>query len=214
MEQLSRILYPQGITGVLRDDQGYTSHSFSIHSDSASAFFTILSLIFITNALLLAQLITLNRSYLAIMGHLAGEWKLVGNKQVETTTPWDPRRRFKKGDLVVDSSRMFGNLVYMATTNSPEGRPFDLFLRATNYLFRHELGQQSTSALIYLTFKIHLCFMLSIFATIIYYTSHGYHVQSLTISLMANMFACFGILYTGVTNRHELKNVANEVNRS
>jgi hypothetical protein len=191
-------LFPQGVSGVYRDNSGYKSVFQSINPDRGSALITISSIVVITSVLLLAQLVTLNKSYLAIMGHLAGEWKLVDNAGSGIVSQWDPRRRYKKGDMIVHSYPGFRQSVYMATTNSPEGRPFDLFLRATHDLFRHEVGHQSTSRIITTVVKIHLIFMGVIIMTMLYYVMMGYSARSLVTSLCANMVACYGVLQTGL----------------
>lgn len=184
----------------------------SINPDRGSALITFMSVIVITSVVLLAQLVTLNKSYLATMGHLAGEWKLVQNKRKEAASQWDPRRRYKKGDLIVYSYPGFRQSVYMATTNSPEGRPFDLFLRATHDLFRHELGHQSTSGIISTAVTVHVAFMAVISCTILYYMAMGYSEQSLLTSLFANVVACCGVLQTGLIGYDELEGVAAELN--
>ena len=186
----------------------------SINPDTGAAVITILSIIVVTAVILLAQLITLNKSYLATMGHLAGEWKLVHRKGKEALSQWDPRRRYKKGDMIVYSYPGFRQSIYMATTNSPEGRPFDLFLRVTHDLFRHELGHQSTSGIISIIVKVHVAFMAIISCTILYYMIMGYAEQSLVTSLIANMVACCGILQTGLIEYNELEDVVAEVNAS
>mmetsp|Transcript_24101 Transcript_24101/g.66801 ORF Transcript_24101/g.66801 Transcript_24101/m.66801 type:complete len:780 (-) Transcript_24101:50-2389(-) len=56
---------------------------------------------------------------------------------------WVARKRYKKGDRVT-----FDETVYKATTNHPEGCPYDFYLNATHKLFRNELGHPATSRLI------------------------------------------------------------------
>ena len=164
--ELSRIIFPHDTSGLFRPDSGYKSMFDFINPDKGSAFITILSIFVVSFVLLMAQLVTVNRSYLAIMGHLAGEWKLVDSKGKEATSQWDPRRRYKKGDLITYSYSGLHPSVYMATTNSPEGRPFDLFLRATHELFQYELGHQSTSGVIAILVVGHIVFMSIIFMLI------------------------------------------------
>lgn len=214
VQELSQILYPQGISEPYREDRGYTSMFESINPDRGSAVITILSVVVVSAVILLAQLITLNKSYLATMGHLAGEWKLVQRKGKEVASQWDPRRRYKKGDMIVYSYPGFRQSIYMATTNSPEGRPFDFFLRATHDLFRHELGHQSTSEIITSIVKVHVAFMAIISCTILYYMIMGYSEQSLVTTLFANMVACCGVLQTGLIDYNELEDVAAKVNAS
>jgi hypothetical protein len=52
-------------------------------------------------------------------------------------------------DLIVQNFPGFGGqLIYKAASNSPDGRPFDLYLRATCDLFRNELGHPAASNVI------------------------------------------------------------------
>lgn len=215
LAELTQVLYPAGVTGVDRDDGPYESKFYSINEDRGSMIMAVLSVIFLTCFMLLAQLVTLNKSYLAIMGHLAGEWKLVekcdGNS---VASQWDPRRRYKKGDTIVYSYLGFRKSVYMATTNSPEGRPFDLLLRATHYLFRHELGHASTSRIIEKMARIHCAFMLFNVVVIIYYMFMDYTIISLFITLFSNLLGCYGILSTGMIDYEEIEELAQEINNA
>jgi hypothetical protein len=213
--ELKKILYPAAVSGLYRDDGSHGNMFQWINPDRGSAIVTILSVIFITMLVLFSQLVTLNKSYLAIMGHLAGEWKLVdGKANIGPASQWDPRRRYKKGDLIVHSFAGFSSSVYMATTNSPEGRPFDLFLRATHDLFRHELGHQSTSTVTVMAAKVHLAFVGAIMMVLMSYVYMDYADTALLTALFANVFACFGMLYLGLTDYDEFEDIASEINVS
>ena len=154
----------------------------------------VLSTMLISSMLLIAQMTMMNRTYLAIMGYISGEWALVtddndniagndtnansnsnnnnsneptifqsfyrlklwiydlfgiGTKPIHspplrrsnsTLMHWDPKRRYQKGDRIA-----YGDSIYEAMSNSPEGPPFDPFLRAAHDIFRDELGHPSTS---------------------------------------------------------------------
>eukprot|EP00547_Thalassionema_nitzschioides_P003992 CAMPEP_0194204038 /NCGR_PEP_ID=MMETSP0156-20130528/3660_1 /TAXON_ID=33649 /ORGANISM="Thalassionema nitzschioides, Strain L26-B" /LENGTH=320 /DNA_ID=CAMNT_0038929941 /DNA_START=864 /DNA_END=1826 /DNA_ORIENTATION=+ len=213
LSELSKILYPAGVSEAYRNDCSFDSMFSTINTDTGSLILNVISVILISSTLLLAQLITLNKSYFAIMGHLAGEWKLVDSDQCNgSASQWDPRRRYKKGDLIVHSYSGFRQSVYMATTNSPEGRPFDLFLRATHDLFQQEFGHPSTSRIISACAKLHLFFMGVILMFLVYYTWMDYYHSALLVILFANIVACFGLLSSGFLNHEELEYVAAEIN--
>jgi hypothetical protein len=73
--QLSKVLYPAGITSPLRKDGAYGTAFALLAPDPVSALWTILGVTVATGVLLLVQAISLNKAYLAIMGYIcAGEW--------------------------------------------------------------------------------------------------------------------------------------------
>jgi hypothetical protein len=213
LAELSKILYPAGVASAQRDGgTDYDSMFHSLNQDYGSAFLVVVSIILITSFLLLAQLVVLNKSYLAIMGHLAGEWKKVEGEP-GAASQWDPRRRYKKGDKIIFSVPGFKQSVYMANTNSPEGQPFHFYLRATHNLFRDELGHSSTSQIIATAAKIHSAFMGLIVVVIVYYMVMEYSIVSLLTTLIANLIACYGMLRTGLMDYDELQDLAGEINK-
>jgi hypothetical protein len=172
----------------------------------------MLSVILITFALLLAQQVVLNGSFLAIMGYVSGEWTLVEDppqKYFEAPAIWDPRRRYKKGDLIVHSG--FRGGVYRASTNNPEGRPFDLCLRVTRDVFRRELGHPSTSRVISICTKVEISFICVIEGLIVCYWLLDYATGALFTALLANLFACYGLVTVGMMDYGELADMANEM---
>jgi len=219
--ELSTILFPAGVTEAYRSDGGFPSAFAAVRHDIGSVVAVLVSIIVISGVLLMAQLVTLNKSYLAMMGYIAGEWKLVKNYKGTSVPPqWDPRRRYKKGDLIrahhsfrLGSVVGGGGSVYMATSNSPEGRPFDLFLRATHDLFRQELGDGSTSRMIVAMARIQSVLITMIAAlTAFYWMRANTTVTSLATTLVANIVALFGLVQVGfMDNRSELKSIAKEV---
>ncbi|KAL7509516.1 hypothetical protein ACHAXN_007816 [Cyclotella atomus] len=151
-----------GVTGI--SGSRYIRGSFdALMKDPFTTRASILVVAFLTAFLLLAQMTVMNRTYMAIMGYICGEWRLVredaGNeknsffgkyaappiRRVSNSTimQWDPKRRYQKGDLIA-----FDYCVYEAMSNSPEGPPFDTYLRAAHDLFNEELGHRSTSPLL------------------------------------------------------------------
>lgn len=252
--ELTGILHPVGITSALREDyyhhhkrhsdnvndinnyQYNDSHNVfeSIRPDRGSALAVVLSVVLVSVLLLVAQLLTLDRSYLAMMGYLAGEWKLVDKDELSSMNaygaaapaPWDPRRRYKKGDLILyntssggfsvgggsSSSSSRKSRVYMAvSSHPPEGPPFDLFLRASHDLFRHELGHQSTSRILAVAFRIHAVFIALLVGLLALYLLRNDNTAALRTALVANVIALHGLVRVGTTNRAELNTVAKEI---
>ena len=200
---------PIGLTG---PQPTHLSSMFrSVAPDRGSMFIITISVVSITALFLLAQIVTLNRSYLTIMGYVSGEWTLVENPPQDFEAPanWDPRRRYKKGDLIVHPG--FGGGVYRASSNNPEGRPFDLCLRATHDLFRSEMGHSSTSHVIVVATKIHMVFIILIVFMIVIYKIMDYDVGALTTALLANLIASYGLMTVGLTDHRELAAVAHEI---
>lgn len=207
--EISSILNPIGLTG---PQPTHLSNMFgSVAPDRGSMFIVTISVVLITALFLLAQIVTLNGSYLAIMGYVTGEWTLVENPPQDFEAPanWDPRRRYKKGDLIVHPG--FGGGVYQASSNNPEGRPFDLCLRATHDLFRSEMGHSSTSQVIVVATKIHVVFIGLIMFMIVSYKLMDFAVGALMTALLANLTASYGLMTVGLTDHRELVAVADEI---
>lgn len=237
---LSKVLFPAGITTPLRTDGVYRTNFENIPTDWGSLVVTVLSVMVITSLNLLAQTVLLDRSYLAMMGYVAGEWTLVehlwsiggsnsggsktssvgaaagGNASVVAGLPaptqWDPRRRYKKGDLITFHHPGFpGPSVYRATSNSPEGRPFDFYLLAAHDFFQHELGHPATSYLIRLACQIEYIFLVFLVFMIGFYQWRGYPTGALRSTLWANLISACGLATIGLSNRKELVRLAAEV---
>lgn len=218
--QLSTILFPVGITSVLRDDST-SGNDFDVQADYFSAFLVFLSAILISFTLLAAQAVTLNGSYLAITGYICGEWTQVDPKtepllSTGTVHPsqWDPKRRYKKGDLVVVQRNLWPRQVYYkATSNSPEGTPFDIFLQATHRLFRNELGHPSTSMLLALLIQGHLIFIAFLMVVVLCNALlTGSSANGMLFTLAANAIACYGAINAGLTKRSELRQLSEAMN--
>lgn len=219
--QLSTLLFPVGITTPLRTD-GHLRNDFDFATDYLSAILVAVSVIVVSGLLLLAQAVTLNGSYLAITGYICGEWAQVdpqqnnslSSKNANNPSQYDPRRRYKKGDvIVVNGSFWFPRQVfYKATSNSPEGRPFDIFLRASYDMFRNELGHPATSRILTLAIQGHLMFIavlivLNLGSVLI----RGNSSNGMFATLVANLVACYGAINTGLTRRSELHQLSKEV---
>ncbi len=237
---LSKVLFPAGITTPLRTDGVYRTYFENIPLDWGSLLVTILSVVLITSLNLLAQSVVLDRSYLAMMGYVAGEWTLVehlwsmggaggGNKVLSggsstggngtaamagspAPSQWDPRRRYKKGDMITLHHPGFpGPSVYRATSNSPEGRPFDFYLLAAHDFFRLELGHPATSYLIWLACQIEYVVLIVLVIMIGFYQWRGYPTGALVLTLWANLISACGLSTIGLSNTNELITLAAEV---
>lgn len=213
--QLSTLLFPVGITTSLRTDSNI-GNSFDYKADYLATFLVAISVVVVSALLLLAQAVTLNGSYLAIMGYICGEWTQVENPSSKTSSnhpsQWDPRRRYKKGDIiVVNGSFWFPRQVfYKATSNSPEGRPFDIFLRATHDMFRNELGHPATSRILAAAVRGHLVFIAVIAAiTLGNALIKGNCSNGMLAALVANLIASYGAI--GLKRRTELHKLSKEI---
>lgn len=218
---LSKIFFHVGITSPLRTDYSYQNQYATLQPDRGSAIMALISVVVITMSLLVAQAATLNRSYLGIMGYLAGEWVVV-NAETDPSilegsarpSQWDPKRRYKKGDLIYENnlSSSFGKVVYRATSNNPEGRPSDLYLRATHDVFRNELGHPATSHVIAFLSALQFGLVGVIILVILAYQTLDYNSASLLWTLAANLVAVYGTIGVAVPNYSEYEQLAREIN--
>jgi hypothetical protein len=164
--EVSRILFVGGFSEPRRSDG--SGFSDFMEQDALSSIFTYLSVVLLSIVLLSVQTLLLDRSYLSILGYISGEWELIdawkgshdanqsANEAKTLMTgsigdplPWDQRRKYKKGDVV-----LYGNSVYQATSNSPEGRPADRSLCRMNEVLRSEFGHPSSSKLVLQTARL------------------------------------------------------------
>jgi hypothetical protein len=216
--QLSKVLYPAGITSPLRKDGAYGTAFALLAPDPWSALWTILGVTMVTGVLLLAQTMSSNKSYLAIMGYIcAGEWALVEKSKVAglsfSTTPavWDPRRKYKKGDLILYPPGSRRASVYRATSHSPEGRPYDRRLQAAHEGLCTELGHSGTSMLLLKASKLQLVYVMLNGALWIGYKLMGYPAYGLIVALAANLVAAHAVLDVGTSNSKELGQLNAEI---
>eukprot|EP00980_Cylindrotheca_fusiformis_P017903 scaffold5682_cov140-Cylindrotheca_fusiformis.AAC.14 len=218
--ELNKVFFPAGIDAVLRPDGNYQSQLTLITADRGATFFTILSVIVITGSAILTQAATLQRSYLAIMGHLAGGWTIVSESHPAVVgrpkpSSWDPRRRYNKGDLISQAFPGIGTqTIYMATTNQPEGKPYDLGLRAAHDMFRNELGHPGNSALIKFLVTMHLNLIVAVVMMLLAYHALDYDCGSLRWTLVANLLAAYGTISVTTNDWREMDILAGEISGS
>ena len=218
IQDLSIVFYPMGIDSTQRNDGLSTNEFALIGIDRGYSWMTLFSVILITGSVVFTQAATLNRSYLGIMGYLAGGWSIVDMKDpayhpsAKKPSPWDPRRRYKKGDLIVQDLPAFGGkAIYVATTNAPEGIPYDLSLRATHDLFRNELAHPATSTLISAVATLQLCLIVILMIMIAVYQFMNYQYRSLIWTLAANLVSAYGTMRArAVSNFYEMRQLAQD----
>jgi hypothetical protein len=215
--ELNKVFFPAGIISALRPDGSYQNQFALITTDRGAAVFTILSVILITGSAILTQAATLDRSYLAIMGHLAGGWTIVSQSHPAVAgrpkpSPWDPRRRYNKGDLISQSFPGIGTqTIYMATTNQPEGKPYDLGLRAAHDMFRNELGHPANSGLIKFLVTMQVYLIIALMMMILSYHALDYDCGSLRWTLVANLLAAYGTISATTTDLTAMEILACEI---
>ncbi|KAL3914919.1 MAG: hypothetical protein SGILL_005888, partial [Bacillariaceae sp.] len=218
---LAKILYHAGITSALRSEATLsTGVGGMVSPDRGSAIMTVVSVIIITVSLLLAQATTLNRSYLGIMGYLTGEWVLVDTEADPSIlegpsrpSTWDPRRKYKKGDLIAEAtSPTIGSIVvYQATSNNPEGRPFDLYLRASHDLFRNELGHPASSQVVAFLSTLQFGLISLLITMVLVYQIMDYDNESLLCTLAANLVAAYGTIGVAMPRYKDIGEYASEL---
>ncbi|KAL3925104.1 MAG: hypothetical protein SGILL_000630 [Bacillariaceae sp.] len=216
---LARVFYFAGITSPLRKDGGFVT-DLGFSADAGSSIMSLVSIVVITVSILLAQATTLNRSYLGIMGYLTGEWVVVDTEADPSIlegpgqpSTWDPRRKYKKGDLIAEAtSPSLGSLVvYRATSNNPEGRPFDLYLRASHDLFRNELGHPAGSQVVAFLSTVQFGLISILILLVLGYQIMDYDNSSLLWTLAANLVAGYGTIGTAMPKYTEIDKYANEL---
>ncbi|CAJ1942552.1 unnamed protein product [Cylindrotheca closterium] len=218
MSQLARVLYPAGVVAALRSDSEAQSHFVFVNTERGAMIATVLSVILITLSSLLTQGATLNRAYFATMGYLAGGWTIVSQSHPAARgkskpLPWDSRKQYKKGDLISQQFPGIGTqTLYMATTDQPEGKPFDLSLRVVHDTFRNEHCHPANSDLIKFLVQIQLNMIVGLMVMIVCYHIVGVDCGSLRWILLGNLTAAYGtISSTRTSGLSEIQNLAQEI---
>eukprot|EP00934_Nitzschia_sp_Nitz4_P003362 Nitzschia sp. Nitz4//scaffold51_size120721//1612//3488//NITZ4_003711-RA/size120721-snap-gene-0.30-mRNA-1//-1//CDS//3329553814//3352//frame0 len=214
---LSKLIFPVGVTTPLREDMWRRDSASPMSMDWGSTVLIFLSVAVVSATILIAQIVTLNRSYLGITGYVTGGWA-----KVDPSLPslegipkqqWDHKVRYKKGDVVTcTASGWFGSATtYQATSNSPEGKPWDWFFYAASYLFRNEIGHPSTSTLIKNACLAQMVLVgLTVWMTVYYYFGE-YNTASLLWTLAANLVAAYGTLHMTIPAHSEFATLAQEI---
>jgi hypothetical protein len=184
--ELSRVLYPIGVSTPLRKDGVQPAALFV--GGWVSAVWILLSITILVHVLLLAHSVILNKTYLATVAYVSNEWDPVEEEvgtpssssaaqaaSAEPSPPaWDPRRRYKKGDRVTYYPAATGSrrAVYRAAVNAPMDPPRPegpttttttcstalQLLTCTNALhMEREVGHPLTSALLWKLSGLQCC---------------------------------------------------------
>ena len=144
---------------------------------------------------------------------------------------WVPRKRYKKGDIV-----SYEGVLYKATINNPEGKPYDFFLWLTHKIFRNELGHPATSRVIAfistVQFGMVSILIIAILSTQLFSPagrsnsnfSYSYSneaasplaastIDCLLWTLAANLVAVYGTVSVAIPDYNELGALAEEITR-
>jgi len=158
-------------------------------------------------------------AYLAIVGYICdGEWTLV--EETEATglsvipTTWDPRRKYKKGDLISYPPGSRRASVYRATSHSPEGRPYGRYLQGAHQLLRNELGSPGTSELILKASTAQLAYVILNAILWCGLQIMGYPAHGLLMALVANLVATHAVLDVGSIKTKQLEQLSAEITAS
>ncbi|MGK3756025.1 MAG: hypothetical protein ACI8RD_008335 [Bacillariaceae sp.] len=135
--------------------------------------------------------------------------QLQQQQKEQQTSEWEPRKRYKKGDVI-----KYRRTIYRATTNNPEGVPFDLFLRATYKLFRNELGHPATSKIVAFVSTVQFGLISCLILLILIYQlllEFDDTLTSLLWTLAANLIAVYGTVSVAVPNYNEFDQIAKSI---
>jgi fumarate reductase subunit C len=202
--ELSSILYPAGVATPLRTDFSSAIQSFESHI--VSTLWTAVGIVIVSCCLLSAQAIVLDKGYLAVLGYIGSEWTVVTDADTATLNPWDPKRKYKKGDLVG-----YGSDVYQATSNSPDGKPIDPRLRSVHKLLSGELGHNATSQVLLQVSKVQLGTTLIYIGLWVMFTLFGYSTHGLLSAVGANLVALYTLSNDGLSHHNELSSLRAEI---
>lgn len=173
--------------------------------DYASFLWITLSAAIIAATLLSAHALVMNRTYLSILAHIAGDWEQVPADEAEALAtsstpprPWDPRQKYAKAGEVVTfrvlSWRSHTDVAFRSTVPHPIGRPLEMpfffsWLRA-------EVGPLSTSKCLDTLVSLH-CFVLLTLGIIgaVLTLLFGMPISSHVLLLLAHGVALSAVLH-------------------
>lgn len=253
---------PSGVAGIAgrRFGKGtsfLTSSYDALTGDDFATRLIITSTVLITAVMLVAQMTLMNRTYLAIMGYISGEWELVtetgddaddgessgsssrfrpkwlydvfgigskpssaregyhssshhrhsGSRSSNSTLmQWDPKRRYQKGDRIA-----YDEAVYEAVSNSPEGPPFDPFLRAAHDLFCDELGHPSSSNMLPCLSMGCVVLASMLLSALLIWRNAGWNYHPLLLCLAAALVGGYAITHSTERSLHGMRKIAEEI---
>lgn len=239
---------PSGVTGISGRRFGnryslLTSSFDALVGDDFATRLIITSTVLVTAICLVAQMTLMNRTYLAIMGFISGEWELVtdtgdgdddeisgssswpkrmiyeifgiGSKPAQslltrrssnTLMQWDPKRRYQKGDRIA-----YDDAVYEAVSNSPEGPPFDPFLRAAHEVFGDELGHPSSSNMMPCLSMGCLILAIMMLSSMVFWKNAGWNYFPLLLCFSSALIAGYAINHSTKRSIFGMKKIADEI---
>eukprot|EP00569_Conticribra_weissflogii_P002720 CAMPEP_0171336950 /NCGR_PEP_ID=MMETSP0878-20121228/6380_1 /TAXON_ID=67004 /ORGANISM="Thalassiosira weissflogii, Strain CCMP1336" /LENGTH=941 /DNA_ID=CAMNT_0011838517 /DNA_START=32 /DNA_END=2857 /DNA_ORIENTATION=- len=245
---------PSGVVGITGRRYGkgtsfLTSSYDTLAKDDFVTRVIIISVMITTVLLLASQMTIMNRTYLAIMGYISGEWALVTEERDDdsrrdpgversesksclkfwwhefigfgaksnnvtpvrrssnaTLMQWDPKRRYQKGDRIA-----YEDAVYEAISNSPEGPPFDPFLRAAHDVFRDELGHPDTSHVL-ACLSIASAFMATVLVTLVlFWKNAGWNFIPLLLCCASTLVGGYAVTHAGKKDTDCLAKISEEI---
>ena len=216
--EMNKIFFPVGISSPYRDD-GLSYFGF-METDLSSALWTMSSILITTIVLLTAHALITNRSYLAILGFLAGDWEPVssggakhsknGTSRSETSSSWDPRKRYKKGDVVsYTGPGEKRSRLYRAATDQPDGKPMDLLTFSRT--LQTELGHPYTSKTVSLLATLQLWLVLILLIRWMFCSMFCYSTHGMLVCLAASIIVFHSLVTVGATDYDELEILNEEI---
>jgi hypothetical protein len=130
-------------------------------------------------------------------------------RSTSTLMQWDPKRRYQKGDRIA-----YDECVYEAISNSPEGPPFDPFLRTAHDLFSDELGQPMTSYMMSCLASSFIILSSKLLAFIAFWRNSGSNYQPLFLCLIASLVGGLAVTHSRERSITETSKILDEIRGS
>lgn len=127
-------------------------------------------------------------------------------RRSNTLMQWDPKRRYQKGDRIA-----YDDAVYEAVSNSPEGPPFDPFLRAAHDLFDEELGHPSSSAMMPILSMGTIVMASMLLGCMLIWRNAGWNYYPLLLCLTASLIGGYVVAHSTERSIHGMKAIAEEI---
>lgn len=154
---------------------------------------------FITIILLVSQVVTLDKAYLSILGHLNGEDNEYMESHMRRTSAYKKNRN--------------ENFIQGKGNNFEKGFA-EFYLKLMSDIFSNEIGAQSTSRIISFFIDLNFCLSIITFALCVVCFYLDVKCLSMMMLLFANIYSGLGILRIGLLNHRRLTEVAEEINDS
>lgn len=119
---------------------------------------------------------------------------------------WDPKRRYQKGDRIA-----YDDAVYEAASNSPEGPPFDPFLRAAHDLFCDELGHPSSSNMMPCLSMGCVILASALLSAMLIWRNAGWNHYPLLLCFAASLVGGYAITHATERSLYGMRTIANKI---